>query len=98
MSREDGEIQTGGGALVVGALVLSEAERELLLVESRILELLDEIAILEEAHCVDCPRTQEQLDHENLLAKARLRLVAQRHLERELLEQIKSSHGRRKTS
>lgn len=84
--RVDNVPLAGGSDLASGIPLLTEADQDLLVVDARIAELLDELAILEESHCVDCPRSQEQLIHENRIARCRLLLIAQQRLRQELVD------------
>lgn len=64
----------------------TEVEMDIADVEEWISELLDEIAVLEELLCSDCPPSQDLLTLESQIARKRLIIVGQERLLQELLD------------
>ncbi len=61
--------------------------------EVRITTLRDEIAKLEEQHCPECPRTQEMLTSEHMIARRKLLLLATEHCRKRFVEEIEQERS-----
>src|SRR4051794_16109098 len=72
----------------------NEDEQELVEIDSAIQGFLDEIAVLVETYCEECPRTQERITQEALIARRRLRIVALKWRRKELVKEMKASQRR----